>query len=267
MSIQIDDGEFTRIHNGILEGLAKSRFTALEFRCLLFLVRATYGWRKKEDAISLSQWATGVGLDGKTNRGNMLNTLNSLVSQGVIYTRSNGKNRPATWGLSKAYFENETVMQPDNTVYEVLEPTVMQPDNTSVMQPHNKTVMQPHNHKRKKEILKKVKSAPKAAPHPAVAIFHDVWKRNPNIPQMDSISKRVTDLELWREACQAWGDKGHRPTNVNGMLDWYDHPERFRTTYKPPPNGGDYATGRSTNNGVNAIMDYVKEKGMINERN
>lgn len=102
--------------------------------------------------------------------------------------------------------------------------------------------------------------APLASQHPAVLVFHDVWKRNPNKPQMKAISDHVTDLELWRDACQAWGKKGHRPTNVEGMLDFYDHPERFRIAYRPPPSGGDY---RSTNNGVNAVMDYVREKGLF----
>lgn len=163
MSIQIDNGDFTRIHNEILGQLATARFTALEFRCLLFLIRMTYGWQKKEDVISLSQWAEGIGIDTK-NRGNVLTTLNGLVSQGVIYMRSNGNNRPATWGLIKAYFEKPTVMQPHNSLCDESEQTVMQPHNTTVMQPHNsltETVMQPHNHKRKerKKVLKKEESA------------------------------------------------------------------------------------------------------------
>lgn len=163
MSIQIDDGEFTRIHNKILEGLARASLTAMEYRCILFLVRMTYGWQKKEDAISLSQWTNGIGID-KSNRGNVLNTLNGLVAKGVIYTRSNGNNRPATWGLIKAYFEKPSVMQSHNssqaeptlTVIPEHNTTVMQPHNTPVISEHNsspETVMQPHNHKRK--VLKK----------------------------------------------------------------------------------------------------------------
>lgn len=175
MSIQIDNGEFTRIHNDILDGLAKAPFTALEYRCVFFLIRMTYGWQKKEDTISLSQWATGIGID-KSNRGNMLNTLNGLIAKGVIYTRSNGNNRPATWGLVKAYFEKPTVMQPHNSIDEEFEQTVMPLDNSTVMQPHNtavisehnsspETVMQPHNHKRKEikeRTTKKVKEKPRA---------------------------------------------------------------------------------------------------------
>jgi phage replication O-like protein O len=274
MSIQIDDGDFTRIHNEILEKLALARFTASEYRCLMFLLRMTYGWQKKEDAISLSQWAKGTGIDPE-KRHNVLRTLQALVAKRVICTKSHGNNHAATWAFNKHFEEwdaslfQETVISHDNTSVikqdNIYKATVISADNTSVISRDNKTVISRDNHKRKKETLKKVKSAPKAAPHPAVVIFHEVWKRNPNAPQAKSISERVTDCELWREACQAWGDKGHRSTNVDGMLDWYDHPERFRTAYRPPPNGGDYA-GRSTNNGVNAVMDYVKAKGLFNER-
>lgn len=270
--IQIDAGDFTRLHNTILEKLAVARFTASEYRCLMFLFRATYGWQKKEDAISLSQWAAGVGLDAKKDRGNVLNTLNSLVAKRVICMKVNGAGHVSTWGFNKHFDDwdkelfpqsvisahNTTVIQEDNT----LEESVIQPHNTSVISAYNKSVIQPHNHKRKKEILKKRESAAKPPPHPAVIIFREVWEKFPTKPQMRTIAKRVTDNELWREACQAWADKGYNPTNLTGMLDFYDHPERFRTEYRPPPRGGDY---RTTNNGVNAVMDYVQRKGLLHE--
>lgn len=107
---------------------------------------------------------------------------------------------------------------------------------------------------------------PTSPPNPAVVVFRDVWKRNPNKPAAECIAKRVTDLELWREACEAWGVRGHSPTNVNGMLDWYDHPERFRTEYWPPPNGGDYRPGATTNRGANAAVGFMQRKGMLNGR-
>jgi len=73
---------------------------------------------------------------------------------------------------------------------------------------------------------------PPPARHPAIAIFHSVWDRYPNKLQTETITSRVHDLDLWLEACQAWANKGHKPTNVEGMLDFYDHPDRFRTPYK-----------------------------------
>lgn len=223
MSIQIDNGDFTRIHNDILDGLAQAHLTALEFRCVVFLVRMTYGWQKKEDKISLSQWAAGLGLDDK-NRGNILNTLNGLVAKGVIYTRSNGNNRPATWGLIKSYFEKPTVMQPHNSCNEEPEPTVMPEHNTTVMQPHNtsvmpehnssaKTVMQPHNHQRNslKKELKKVKETPRARArsgdaHPGTQPIMDAY--------IVALGYKPTNYGKESSAAKKLAQEGYAPADV-----------------------------------------------------
>lgn len=173
MSVQIDNGEFTRLHNTILEKLAVARFTASEYRCLMFLFRMTYGWQKKEDAISLSQWAKGTGIDTE-KRHNVLRTLQGLIDKSAIYAKSNGNNRPMTWGFNKNFdqwhpclFES-SVISPDNTsASTVISPdstSVISPDNTSVINPHNRTVISPDNHKRKvlKKVLKKEKETPRA---------------------------------------------------------------------------------------------------------
>lgn len=142
--IQIENGEYSRIHNDILSALAVARFTGSEYRCLLFLLRKTYGWRKKEDDISLSQWADGTGTD---KRQNVLRTLQGLVTKGVIYANGNGQNRTQTWGFNK-YIEqwsadlfpegvmpddNRTVISQDNS----LKPSVISQDNRSVISQDN----------------------------------------------------------------------------------------------------------------------------------
>lgn len=170
-SIQIDEGGFARVHNDILSTLAVARFTGSEFRCLLFLLRMTYGWQKKEDAISVSQWAEGVGVEFE-KRHNVWRTLQGLLEKNVIYARDNGNNRPKTWGFNK-YIETwneslfpqpvmpqdnsypvsqgkKTVMPQDNS----LEPTVMPQDNSTVMPGDNTTVMPQHNNKRKERYIK-----------------------------------------------------------------------------------------------------------------
>lgn len=277
MSIQIDNGDFTRIHNDILDGLARARFTAMEFRCLFFLVRMTYGWQKKEDTISLSQWAVGIGLD-KGNRGNMLNTLNSLVSQGVIYTRSNGNNRPAIWGLNKAYFETETVMQPDNSLCAESESTVMQPDNTPVIQPHNslaETVMQPHNLQRK--VLKKVKERPRArsrsgAVHPNTQPIMDAY--------LEALGYEPDSYAQESAAAKRLAKKGYEPADIvaayilkKGEPYWVSKHLSLQTLAKDIPAmqqallNGHSLKPKSTNNGVNAIRDFIQQEGLFGGRN
>jgi phage replication O-like protein O len=58
---QIKNG-FTRIANEILEALAKVNLSAYETRTLLALLRKTYGFQKKEDRISVSQFQKITGL-------------------------------------------------------------------------------------------------------------------------------------------------------------------------------------------------------------
>jgi phage replication O-like protein O len=81
--IQIDNGDYARVHNAILDALASARLTGSEFRCVLFLLRKTYGWNKKEDRISLSQWATGTNMI----RSNIVGILRELERKSIIYRR------------------------------------------------------------------------------------------------------------------------------------------------------------------------------------
>ena len=110
--IQIENGNFTRIHNDIVERLAQTDLSGSEFRCLWFLLRKTYGFQKKEDDISYSQFAEGTGLD----RRNVMRSLDKLVQRGIVYRKENGNNRPQTWGFNK-YFEqwNRTSGQNDTS--------------------------------------------------------------------------------------------------------------------------------------------------------
>jgi phage replication O-like protein O len=105
--IQTENG-FVQIHPTILELLATRQLSGREFRCLLFLFRKTYGYHKKEDRISLSQWEQGTGIP-RTRVGAV---LDELVKQRLIYRIEHGTKRPAAWGFNK-HFEtwqcNESV--------------------------------------------------------------------------------------------------------------------------------------------------------------
>lgn len=95
--IQVDKGGFVRIHHTILEVLATAPLRGQQFRCLMFLLRMTYGYNKKEVKISLSEWAKGA----KMERHNVWRELQILVRCNVIYGKSNGAKRAMTWGFNK----------------------------------------------------------------------------------------------------------------------------------------------------------------------
>ena len=71
---------FTPIASELVEALAKVNLSAYESRVLWALFRKTYGWHKKADRISRSQFADITKLDGR----NISRTLARLVSRNIV---------------------------------------------------------------------------------------------------------------------------------------------------------------------------------------
>jgi len=71
---------FTPIANEILERLVNTALLGSEFQVLLFIIRKTYGYHKKKDRISLTQFEKGTGLSRPT----VVKTLKNLMSRNMI---------------------------------------------------------------------------------------------------------------------------------------------------------------------------------------
>ncbi len=70
---------------------------------------------------------------------------------------------------------------------------------------------------------------------PPIAIYRDIVERYPSKPQMRLIlTHGVYDLRRWRAILAHWIGRGWSPTNIAGMLDLYDHPERLEERQRPP---------------------------------
>ncbi len=102
--IQIDKGSYTRIHNAILEKLVQYDFTSREYACLLYLLRMTYGFNRKEVKLSNSDIGKAAGLDPS----NVSRAMRSLVTNKVVIRSETGPNTAPTWKFNK-YFEQWTV--------------------------------------------------------------------------------------------------------------------------------------------------------------
>lgn len=81
---QIENG-FLRIASGdtdndILTALIKADLTATQYQIMLVVIRKTWGWNKKEDWISLSQF---VELTGKSKR-QIVTDISVLVSRNIL---------------------------------------------------------------------------------------------------------------------------------------------------------------------------------------
>jgi len=78
-SPQLEDG-FTPIANGIMDALARTRFSGYERSVLDFLFRKTYGWSKKSDLIALSQFVDAT----RIAKPHIVRTIKKLVDRNVI---------------------------------------------------------------------------------------------------------------------------------------------------------------------------------------
>lgn len=106
-SPQLEDG-YTSLANEIMEALAKISIPSESRRILDFILRKTYGWHKKEDAIPLTQFEKGTGL----RRSHVCRAINRLVEMKLIYkdspkagtTQSQGGDyRATTYGFNKDF--------------------------------------------------------------------------------------------------------------------------------------------------------------------
>jgi len=101
-SPQLEDG-YLKIVLSIAEALARTQLSGYESRVLWLLWRHTYGWSKKTDLISLSQWVDGTGLDRKS----IIRTLKRLMSRHLIvrYGDKIVTNAIYTYEFNKHYGE------------------------------------------------------------------------------------------------------------------------------------------------------------------
>jgi phage replication O-like protein O len=51
------------ISNEVMDALISHRVSGEEMQCLLFIIRKTWGWKKKEDRIALSQFVKATGIN------------------------------------------------------------------------------------------------------------------------------------------------------------------------------------------------------------
>lgn len=84
-SPQLEDG-FFRLANEIAEAIYKTDLSACELRLLLALFRKTYGFNKKDDAISLSQWQEMLGLPRQT----ICRVLKHLEASNIVLVSREG---------------------------------------------------------------------------------------------------------------------------------------------------------------------------------
>jgi phage replication O-like protein O len=97
---QAENGH-TKIANDLFEKIISSGLNGTEIAVVLLVIRKTYGWKKKEDQISLSQFCESI----PTSKQTIVTALNNLqlVKILVLVKKGNSKNSSNIWKLNKDY--------------------------------------------------------------------------------------------------------------------------------------------------------------------
>ena len=122
-SPQIENG-YTKIANEIIEALAGIRISGEEMQALWVILRKTYGWNKKEDKISLSQFALLTGV----KKPNIIRAIKKLLSKKIIIIKNDNGN-PLKYRFNKDFdawkplSKKITVIKKDNKSLSKMIPT------------------------------------------------------------------------------------------------------------------------------------------------
>jgi len=110
---QVEDG-YTRIANELLEALARIRIPGEAMQITLTVLRQTYGFQKKTDAISLDRFCLATGL----KKSNCVRAIRKSLAMNLIIRTDN--NRVPKYSINKDFetwkplSEGITVIRTDN---------------------------------------------------------------------------------------------------------------------------------------------------------
>jgi phage replication O-like protein O len=99
--LQVENGNFTRIVNPLIEHLIQIPFKGCELAVALYIIRKTYGFQKKQDEISISQFVK----DLKRSRQTIVTALKNLQLVNIARLVSKGDSKKCSnrWEINKYY--------------------------------------------------------------------------------------------------------------------------------------------------------------------
>lgn len=150
-SPQVENG-YTRIANELLEALVLASLSGSELNICLIIIRQTYGFNKKEDAISLSQFFEKT----KYSKQGIVNALQSLKAKNIILSKK-GFRGMNIWKINKDYTSwvvNSSVLVKNNRLVNSTL-TTSQPYLTPLVNSSLHTKDIPKDIKQNKEKIKK----------------------------------------------------------------------------------------------------------------
>ena len=203
---------YTAIANTIMDALCRIRIPGEEMQVLNVILRKTYGWKKCEDAISLSQFVEMTGM----NKPHIIQSIKGLLLKKVIIVTENGNAVVKAYKFNKDY--DKWVPLPKKVILPKTVKSVTENGNSSL--PKTVPTKEKKNLKEKKEIytadfLTFWEAYPKKSGSKKAA--WDNWaKQNGDRPDIGIILSAISVQIQWRKNAR---EEEFRP-------EWKD-PERW----------------------------------------
>lgn len=150
---QIEDGHID-VANEIAEAIAKTYLSPSESKVLWAIMRKTWGWHKKKDRISYTQFEGLTLMD----RRHIAPALKRLIARNIITQTGNGQR--LEYGIQKDYERWQTITETGNARHEpLLKPvtasTITDIGNTPLLKQVTEPLPISVNTKEKKETIQK----------------------------------------------------------------------------------------------------------------
>lgn len=216
--IQVERGNFTRIHNTILEHIIQANFSSREYSAVLYLLRVTYGYQTTSIKLSGTQWEKGTGI----KRQNIMAAVVGLVRRNIILQEGGGRGRGnvATYKFNK-YFDTWDCPLNESPSMHLMDEEmnqgecILDEENESPSMQENESPSMQCTSGLKKE--KKAERAAAAAPLRTISDFaHAYQKILGKMIESPHRSEEIQDWEgrvpypAWEYALRESLDKGHR---------------------------------------------------------
>ncbi len=230
-----DQPGYTQTPNALLELLPL--LPDAECRVLLVIMRKTYGWRKACDVISYSQLreATGMSQQG------VINGVEAAMKRGILSREPSGHNNGFCYEILPDQVVNEVDRlgkQSTKQTSQRSRPHVVNEVDNLSPQVVNEVDTQKKDLKEKKERESdRAKRAPRTPPQQAnlsslsepVQLYKELTGQKQIAPVLaDKIADVVIDMQHWRRVLTDWVGAGYSAKNIDGMLDWYLHPDKMK---------------------------------------
>ena len=140
--VQLENG-YVKLANPLLDAYLRLRLTSYQSSVFFCIVRKTYGFNKKKDRISLSQFEKCTGI----LRRHVLKTLKELEKMNLI-TVDKKSHMQVIYGVQKDFDRWATVPERGNSLEPSRKSQLYPNEGITVPEPGYKTVPEPGNNKR-----------------------------------------------------------------------------------------------------------------------